>query len=135
MEILSKFIVCVAQDTVIKGIRINNLRQGIRYCDDNSMMNDRHVYYIHNYIDGELHGVNKAWFYNGKLYYERNYSYGKFHGLHQIFYRSGDMHSKKLYHLDKPIGVAIVWSLFGEIISYTNHDEPPAKKKSRCIVC
>jgi hypothetical protein len=78
-------------------------------------------------VDGEVHGVVKAWFANGARMYERRFRRGRESGLHEGWYADGRAHFRYEYANGVLEGEALEWypngAMYREFHYRAGHEE------------
>ncbi len=73
-----------------------------------------------NYKEGKKDGIQREWYYTGKLYCEYNYKKGEKNGIQQCWYENGQLWYKYNYKNGKLDGIQKEWNENRQLI-YENY--------------
>jgi len=65
--------------------------------------------YKENFVNGQQHGVQEAWYRNGQLWYKVNCANKQKHGLHEVWHENGQQWYKFNYVNEQQHGVQEAW--------------------------
>lgn len=92
-------------DQTSSAIRIvYTVQQGVLYGPTNHYNEQGQLFLVENYTDGQLNGLVKAFFPNGKTQYAYQYVNGKKSGQQKLYYRSGQLKQLLFYTADRLTG-------------------------------
>jgi antitoxin component YwqK of YwqJK toxin-antitoxin module len=77
---------------------------------------------ISEFVDGRLHGLNRAWFQDGRSWSEGRYKINQPVGLHRTWYRNGQLEEEKVYTEEGTWVSTSRWSEDG-VLTYTDSPE------------
>jgi len=73
------------------------------------------LWYKHNYLSGQKHGICRTWYINGKLAYKHNHYQNKKHGICRRWYKNGQLSCEHKYHHGKKHGICRGWHPDGRL--------------------
>ena len=71
-----------------------------------------------SFVDGNPHGLDRAWHTNGRLLWEKQYIYGKQHGVSRGWFSNGTLNWETNYNANGRVhGLQRCWSMDGRLLS------------------